>query len=100
MICHPRSRFLLPGRYLFGIRYLQKILDVIILSSIYQSYFIKKITIIPKPGRVVFFEGNRTLHGVQCVHENSPPRYSLQLAYDLKTDLFNESNTRDYYGNN
>ena len=99
MICYPRCRFLLPGRYLFGLRHLQSFLDLIVLAPFYQKYLVKKIIIAPKPGRVVFFEGNRTLHGVQPLHKKSSVRYSIQLAYDLCEDMFGENKTTNYYGN-
>jgi len=99
MLCYPRCRFLLPGRYLFGLRHLQIFLDRIVLNSFYQKYFVRKFIIAPKPGRVVFFEGNRTLHGVQPLHKKSSVRYSIQLAYDLCEDMFGENKTTNYYGN-
>ena len=99
MICHPRSRFLLPGRYLFGLRRLQGFLDRIVLTPFYQKYLAKKFVITPKQGRIVIFEGNKTLHGVQPIHQNSSIRYTIQLAYDEHENLFETKKVLDYYGN-
>jgi hypothetical protein len=98
MVSFPRIRLLLPWRYKRGFKMVQLILDKIIHTSLYQRCLSKPIITIPKPGKVIFFEGARTLHGVQMVEQGSTPRYSLQLAYDDNQNSFGDKDTKDYYG--
>ncbi len=63
-----------------------------------KLFFFKKKKINPYPGRVFIFKGRETYHSVEKVKKGQE-RISLQFGYDLKKDLFNEKNTKDYYGN-
>jgi hypothetical protein len=98
MVSFPRIRLLLPWRYKRGFKMAQSILDKIIRTSVYQRWLSRPIITIPKPGKVIFFEGSRTLHGVHMVKQGSTPRYSLQLAYDDNENSFCDKDIKDYYG--
>lgn len=73
---------------------LQRVLDRMVRSKRYLKWLAKKMTLTPKAGDLLIFEGTRTYHGVTPV--NGPnTRITIQFGYDRPGTTYDVS---QYYG--
>ncbi len=90
---YPRLRWLLSNQERVRT---QKALDRLARSWLARSIRSKKVTVRPKPGRLVLMEGNRCWHSVRGV-QGTRDRINVILAYDVEGSSFAAEEALDAY---
>lgn len=73
---------------------IQRLLDRAVRSKLYLKWLAKKITLKPKAGDLLIFEGTRTYHAVTPVIGTNT-RITIQFGYDHPGTTYDVS---QYYG--
>jgi len=94
MRLYPRIRYWLGPPIGWLKKKLQRLLDNHVRRDTYVSIYSKQVSIKPRAGDLIIFEGTRTYHAVQPVTAGMD-RISIQFAYDLIGTSYDIS---DYYG--
>ena len=95
--CYPHFRWLLPNRYRWHMKQLQRVFDVLWRTPLALWLAKKRRELIaPKAGRLVIMRGPLALHRVQPVEEG-PNRIAAVLCYDRPEVKWEKWNSKDNY---
>ena len=95
--CYPHFRFLLPHRYSWPVKQLQRVFHVLWRTPVALWLARKRREfILPKAGRLVVMRGPLALHRVQPVEEG-PNRIAGVFCYDRPEVKWEQWNSKDNY---